>query len=661
MKVEEEKGPIHEADMVDVATESACPTVQVDVVQEIKLDAVAHGHLRQVAGLEADEDRQLMLAAHTPADVPMEEFPDEAPHPLSALPAPDQITDGAQTPVPDSRNESMTPQHEVEVPGEATQKKKSQQVCTQLSEISFFYDNDNDEEQENDANPEDATFVLIQGAHCIGKQPNQCEDAYFISERAFGVSDGVSGWNDYGFSSDQFSLQLMFNAKKQIEKVVQRALDSKRVKRRKKPERGSPMKRNRSYLSMDNLDIEEASEQDEQSHSEDASSSEESNSSLSTHNFKGASGNRGPADGSMPQTAKGGKDVQLNIGNMTDRTHEINRPDTHSPLQPSETQQTSKSNQALTLDEQIQRKLEQVRIVQGDIDRWQSARNVAQAQQKAAEDREPGQSLRIDLKSHEVPVYPIHILEKAFAKVHAVGSATAMIAILNKNELQITNIGDSGFLIVRFKNGEPYCPYKSKEQQHAFNIPYQLSQIPTQADLEILRKQGKLTEMAKLKNVLKKKNNVCQDSPENADDYTVELKDGDIVMSATDGVFDNLFQHEVLSMITDYIQTQPSNRIVGDEQARELAEILAMAAIEKFKNPSGKKTPYQRKYKKTYNATWEVSSVHLTPCACRAARKTTSRCSSQWPERFDKSETAGARTEASLLASSEVYTNDLIN
>lgn len=43
----------------------------------------------------------------------------------------------------------------------------------------------------------------------MGKHKYQCEDAYFIQERAFGVSDGVSGWNDYGFSSDQFSLQLM--------------------------------------------------------------------------------------------------------------------------------------------------------------------------------------------------------------------------------------------------------------------------------------------------------------------------------------------------------------------------------------------------------------------------------------------------------------------
>ena len=47
------------------------------------------------------------------------------------------------------------------------------------------------------------------------------------------------------------------------------------------------------------------------------------------------------------------------------------------------------------------------------------------------------------------------------------------------------------------------------------------------------------------------------------------------------------------------------------EQADELAKILSDAAIEKFKNPKQKKTPYQRKYKKTYNATWEVSTKYF--------------------------------------------------
>ena len=80
--------------------------------------------------------------------------------------------------------------------------------------------------------------------------------------------------------------------------------------------------------------------------------------------------------------------------------------------------------------------------------------------------------MMINTKRFEVPIYPDYVLQKAFDKIKAVGSATALIAILNKQTLHITNIGDSGFLVIRFKNGEPYCPHKSKEMQHAFNIPY---------------------------------------------------------------------------------------------------------------------------------------------------------------------------------------------
>ena len=43
----------------------------------------------------------------------------------------------------------------------------------------------------------------------------------------------------------------------------------------------------------------------------------------------------------------------------------------------------------------------------------------------------------------------------------------------------MANIGDSGFLLIRFsKDNQAYVAQKSKEQQHAFNIPYQLSVLP---------------------------------------------------------------------------------------------------------------------------------------------------------------------------------------
>ena len=45
------------------------------------------------------------------------------------------------------------------------------------------------------------------------------------------------------------------------------------------------------------------------------------------------------------------------------------------------------------------------------------------------------------------------------------------------------------------------------------------------------------------------------------------------------------------------------------------------AAIDKFKNPKGKKTPYQRKYKKTYNATWDGGKEDDVTVLISVARK----------------------------------------
>jgi len=58
-------------------------------------------------------------------------------------------------------------------------------------------------------------------------------------------------------------------------------------------------------------------------------------------------------------------------------------------------------------------------------------------------------------------------------------------------------------------------------------------------------------------------------------------------------------------MVTEYKRQQDGHALTSETQAEELAKIMVDTAIDKFKNPKGKKTPYQRKYKKTYNATWE--------------------------------------------------------
>ena len=84
-----------------------------------------------------------------------------------------------------------------------------------------------------------------------------------------------------------------------------------------------------------------------------------------------------------------------------------------------------------------------------------------------------------------------------------------MVAIRNQKDICIANLGDSGFILIRFKNGEAYTFARSKEQQHSFNIPYQLTILPGQKEIEQLRIKGKIDEVKSLKKVLKNKNNLC--------------------------------------------------------------------------------------------------------------------------------------------------------
>ena len=101
---------------------------------------------------------------------------------------------------------------------------------------------------------------IVTGAYQIGKYPDSCEDAYFISDRGFGVADGVSGWNDYGFSSSLFSNQLMSFCNEEIKNYIEEAKHAQKSKKS-----FSKLKKSSSYLSMENLDLNE----EEQSSEED--------------------------------------------------------------------------------------------------------------------------------------------------------------------------------------------------------------------------------------------------------------------------------------------------------------------------------------------------------------------------------------------------------
>lgn len=117
---------------------------------------------------------------------------------------------------------------------------------------------------------------------------------------------------------------------------------------------------------------------------------------------------------------------------------------------------------------------------------------------------------------------PVQILRKAYDDSKEItGSSTLCLATLHetrggKDALTVCNVGDSGALIYRPSTGEVL--FRSVEQIHDFNFPKQLG---TNSD----------------------------DFPEHADVAVVEVLRGDLIILCTDGIWDNMFDEDVVSIL----------------------------------------------------------------------------------------------------------------
>ncbi len=81
------------------------------------------------------------------------------------------------------------------------------------------------------------------------------------------------------------------------------------------------------------------------------------------------------------------------------------------------------------------------------------------------------------------PIDPLDILWRGYRHAQdTIGSSTACIISIDGNMLRASNLGDSGFLIIR----NDQVVYRTKEQQYTFNFPYQLGTgsecLPIHAD-----------------------------------------------------------------------------------------------------------------------------------------------------------------------------------
>ncbi|KAF8047017.1 hypothetical protein N665_3258s0002 [Sinapis alba] len=142
---------------------------------------------------------------------------------------------------------------------------------------------------------------------------------------------------------------------------------------------------------------------------------------------------------------------------------------------------------------------------------------------------------------------PVLVLDRSVNGTKSSGSSTALIAHLSNNELHIANIGDSGFMVIRNRT----VLQKSSPMFHHFCFPLHI----TRGD-DVL----KLAEV-----------------------YHVNVEEGDVVITATDGLFDNLYEKEIVSMVCRLLEQSL--------EPQRIAELLAAKAQEVGRSET-ERTPF---------------------------------------------------------------------
>ena len=139
---------------------------------------------------------------------------------------------------------------------------------------------------------------------------------------------------------------------------------------------------------------------------------------------------------------------------------------------------------------------------------------------------------------------PVKALCEAYDGNKERGTSTACVAVLNDDQLNSVNVGDSGFIIIR----KSQVVQSRQITIHSFNFPFQLG-------------QG------------------SPDRPEDGLIDSFELKPEDIIIMATDGLWDNLFEEQVVELA------------VGESDVSKLAKSIAEGAHAAATEP-GRKTPW---------------------------------------------------------------------
>lgn len=145
-------------------------------------------------------------------------------------------------------------------------------------------------------------------------------------------------------------------------------------------------------------------------------------------------------------------------------------------------------------------------------------------------------------------------LIEALKKTKSKGSSTVALLLINQKtkKLHATYVGDSLYMILRYSTDKEVfeCYYKSNEQQHKFNQPFQIGTNGDSPNLAIIESH--------------------------------DIFDKDIVIVASDGLWDNLYDDMILEIINDKVKMLDGR--LSNVECEVIAEILASLAEKKSKD-----------------------------------------------------------------------------
>ena len=181
-------------------------------------------------------------------------------------------------------------------------------------------------------------------------------------------------------------------------------------------------------------------------------------------------------------------------------------------------------------------------------------------------------------------------LKCGYDSTYSFGSSTAAVCVVDAEgtSVGVSNLGDSGITHLRKicvgQNASFSHVMKTADQQHAWNMPYQLTRVPHPNDYDTLELDPLYTTCiqelrkcggAKILNMI--------DSVSAADLYESDIFEGDLLLGMTDGVKDNIWGHEIIRIINGVVSPFDA-KIIGTKAFTDpeaIAKKIAIASFEK--------------------------------------------------------------------------------